>query len=137
MGSTCLHRNIQREHQRREAFCLRDKKKCGGMKQINCLIADFWPFISFIVLFIFVYLFVAHERMVFAVRKNIENEKAQIVGQIVRTNEKARIILALQNKRTFRYYADTVYHRPKLRYYNDEDQIILADIIASDLERQK
>ena len=46
----CLHRNIQREHQRREAFCLRDKKKCGGMKQIACLVADFWPFISFIVL---------------------------------------------------------------------------------------
>ena len=53
----CLHKNIQREHQRNEAFCLRDKVKCGRMMQLSCLIADFWPFISFIVLVVGMVLF--------------------------------------------------------------------------------
>ncbi len=93
-------------------------------------------FFGLVFLFIFVHLFLAHERMVAMVRKNIASEKAFVTEQIARTNEKARIILALQDKRTFRYYADVVYHVPKLRYYSDDDQIIIADIIASDLEKK-
>jgi hypothetical protein len=94
-------------------------------------------FFSLIVLFIFVHIFIAHERTVFAIRENIDRERAYIVEQIVRTKEKARIILALQNKRTFRYYADVVYHKPGLRYYNETDQVELANIISRDMESRK
>ncbi len=89
-----------------------------------------------IFLFVFIHLFLAHERMVATVRRNIEHERAQIAEQLIRTNEKARIILALQDKKTFRFYADVVYHVPKLRYYSDDDQIILAEMIDKDLGKQ-